>query len=168
MNSRFITIISLIALAVASRFLPHPPNFTPITAIALFSGAYLGNKKIALLIPIVAMIISDLILGLHGTILFVYGAFALTVFLGFWIKNKISLSTVIGMGLASSVLFFIITNLGSWWAFYPHTIDGLTSAYTLAIPFFRNSLLGNLIYIPALFGTFELAIRHIPNLQKTR
>ncbi len=164
MNTRFVTICGLIFVAVLSRLIPHPPNFTPVMAIALFGGAYFQDKKMAFFVPFVAMFVSDLFIGLHSTIFFVYGGFALVVLIGFLLKDRVSFSGVLGTGLAGAVVFFLITNFGAWLAMYPHTLKGFTTAYVAAIPFFRYTLLGNLIYIPMLFGAFELATRKIPAL----
>ena len=116
MNARFVTICGLIFVAVLSRLIPHPPNFTPVMAIALFGGAYFQDKKLAFLVPLAAMLVSDLFIGLHSTIFFVYGGFALVVLLGFWLKDRVSFSGVLGTGFASAVVFFLITNFGAWLA----------------------------------------------------
>jgi hypothetical protein len=126
-------IISLIVLAVASRLLPHPPNFAPITGIALFAAAKFQNRLIALALPLVCLFMTDLILGLG------------------WISKKVKIQTV----LLSSVVFFVVSNLGVWLLYYPLTIEGLTSCFTLAIPFFTNTLLGDLAYSAVLFYSFS-------------
>ena len=143
-------IISLIALAVASRLLPHPPNFAPITGIALFAAAKFQNRLIALALPLVCLFMTDLILGLGWINLFVYGAFGLISIMGF-ISKKVKIQTV----LLSSVVFFVVSNLGVWLLYYPLTIEGLTSCFTLAIPFFTNTLLGDLAYSAVLFYSFS-------------
>lgn len=143
-------IISLIVLAVASRLLPHPPNFAPITGIALFAAAKFQNKFIVVLLPLVCLFMTDLILGFGWINLFVYGAFGLISLMGFMSK-KVKLQTV----LLSSVVFFVVSNLGVWLLYYPLTIQGLTSCFTLAIPFFTNTLLGDLAYSAVLFYSFS-------------
>ena len=130
----------LVALSV-TRFIPHPPNFTPITAIALLSSKGFTNRWTIFLIPIISLFISDLFLGLHDSIPFVYGAFILITLLGISAK-KISIGTV----LMSSIIFFFISNFGVWFYNYPLTLNGLISCYTLAIPFFLNTILGDLVY----------------------
>ena len=134
-------LISIILFAIFSRFIPHPPNFTPITAIALLSSKGFTNRWIILLIPMISLFISDLFLGLHDSIPFVYGAFVLITLLGMSAK-KIEISTV----LMSSTIFFLVSNFGVWFYNYPITLDGLISCYTLAIPFFLNTILGDLVY----------------------
>tara|TARA_X000000950_G_scaffold281012_1_gene376781 strand:+ start:1321 stop:1803 length:483 start_codon:yes stop_codon:yes gene_type:complete len=134
-------LISIILFAIFSRFIPHPPNFTPITAIALLSSKGFTNRWIILLIPMISLFISDLFLGLHDSIPFVYGAFILITLLGMSAK-KIEISTV----LMSSTIFFLVSNFGVWFYNYPITLDGLISCYALAIPFFLNTILGDLFY----------------------
>ena len=134
-------LISIILFAIFSRFIPHPPNFTPITAIALLSSKGFTNRWIILLIPMISLFISDLFLGLHDSIPFVYGAFILITLLGMSAK-KIEISTV----LISSTIFFLVSNFGVWFYNYPITLDGLISCYALAIPFFLNTILGDLFY----------------------
>ena len=145
-----IVIISFIFVAIIFRLVPHIPNVTPITAAALFSGVYFNNKKFAFIVPLVAMLISDLFLGFSGITLFVYAAFILVSYIGISSK-KMSIKTV----LLSSLSFFIITNFGVWLIGYPKTINGLVECYTLAIPFFRNSLIGDLFFSAVLYFGFE-------------
>lgn len=159
--TNFIASLSIITFAVILRLIPHPPNFAPITAMALFGGAYI-NKKYALVVPLIAMIISDFFLGFHQVIPFVYGSFLLTGIIGLWLKEHKNLKNVILAILSSSLLFFLITNFGVWliWDFYPKDLSGLIQSYTLAIPFFRNTMLGDLFYTGLFFGSYEL-IMHI-------
>jgi hypothetical protein len=151
---------SVILLAVLLRLLPHPPNMAPIAAIALIGGVYL-DRRFALLIPFAALIISDAIIGFHSTIPFVYGSFLATGLIGMWLQSHKKIVFIAGGTLLSSIIFFIVTNFGVWltgsgW-YYPKTLGGLAECYTLAIPFFRNSLLGDIGYTAVLFGFFELA-----------
>ncbi|OGH17997.1 MAG: hypothetical protein A3F31_02620 [Candidatus Levybacteria bacterium RIFCSPHIGHO2_12_FULL_38_12] len=153
---KIITPISIILFAVLLRLLPHPPNFAPIAGMALFGGVYL-NKKYALIVPLLAMFVSDLFIGFHSTILFVYGSFLLTGLIGLWIRQHKSIQNVILGTLASSVLFFIITNFGVWLvgSLYPKTLQGLVQCYVYALPFFRNTILGDLFYTGVFFGSYE-------------
>ena len=132
---------SVIIFAILSRFIPHPPNFSPIAAIALLSGHGFTNRWLAFLVPIVSLFISDIFLGLHSTIPFVYVSFFLIALLGIKVK-KISVGTV----LLSSLIFFLISNFGVWLLSYPITFNGFLACYTLAIPFFFNTILGDLTY----------------------
>ena len=141
MINKSVFVVSLIFFAILSRFLPHPPNFTPIAAIALLSSKGFANRWVAFLIPIVSLFISDLFLGLHTTIPFVYGSFILIALLGRYVK-KINILTV----LLSSSIFFLVTNLGVWLLNYPLSVKGLFQCYILALPFFLNTVIGDLVY----------------------
>ena len=149
-NKKQLVIILFIVVAAMFRLMPHFPNVTPITAMALFSGVYLTNKKLAFIIPILAMFISDLFLGFSSITLFVYAAFILVSYIGISSK-KVSIKTI----LLSSIGFFIITNFGVWLFGYPKTLNGLIECYTLAIPFFRNSLIGDFFFAGVMYFGFE-------------
>jgi len=140
-SNREIVILLFIILAAAIRLIPHPPNFAPITAMALFGGLNFQNKKLAYAIPILAMIISDLFLGFYSISIFVYLSFIAITYIGTTIKN-INISNI----FLSSLLFFIITNLGVWILGYPMTIEGLLTCFTLALPFFGYALAGDLFF----------------------
>jgi hypothetical protein len=180
-NTRFFALLGITLSAAAMRLLPHPPNVTPIAAMALFGGVYFADRRIAFLVPLAAMYLSDLALGFfvydfgwfHGFMPFVYAGFIVTVFLGLLIRRGImggsrTAPTVGVAALTGSVLFFIITNFGVWLAgdIYPKTMAGLLSCYVAAIPFFRNALLGNAFYTLMLFGGFALAQRYLPVLRE--
>jgi hypothetical protein len=149
-NKRQLVIILFIAIAAIFRLLPHLPNATPITAMALFSGVYFTNKKFAFIVPLIAMFLSDLFLGVSTITLFVYGAFILVSYIGIR-SNKINIKTI----LLSSVSFFVITNFGVWLLGYPKTLAGLMECYTLAIPFFRNALIGDFFFAGIMYFAFE-------------
>ena len=156
MNKYFILII--IVLAAVTRLIPHPPNFTPLIAMGLFGGAYIHNRSLAVLIPIGAMFLSDLFLGFHGTVYFVYGSFLLVTILGMVLIKKITIINCTVAALSSSFLFFLITNLGVWLtsSYYPKNIQGILSCYTMALPFLGNTLAGTLLYSSVMFGGYEL------------
>jgi hypothetical protein len=149
-SKKQIVIILFIVVAAIMRVLPHIPNVSPITAMALFSGVYFTNKKFAFIVPMLAMLISDLFLGFSTITLFVYLAFLLVSFIGVYSKN-ISVKTI----LLSSISFFVITNFGVWLIGYPKTMTGFLECYTLAIPFFRNSLIGDFFYAGVMYYGFE-------------
>ena len=156
---KFIIAIALIVLSVASRFLSLPPNFSPIMAVALFSGVIFANRKLALLIPMAAMLISDIALGLHSTMVGVYLSFGLIAILGMRIKN-VSFKGVFGSSILAALLFFVITNFAVWCAgWYGYTFEGLVTCYAMAIPFFRATLASSILYSGLLFGGFYLAAR---------
>ena len=134
-------VLAIIIFGILARLIPHPPNFSPVTAIALFSGLNFKNKKFAFLIPILILFISDLFIGISMINIFVYSGFLLVVQLG----SKISSIRFLNIILAS-LIFFIISNFGVWIIGYPKTIDGLILCYTMAIPFFGYSLAGDLFF----------------------
>jgi len=164
---RFVAITCLILFATASRVIPHPPNFTPVTAIALFGGAYFSKRWLAFFIPLSSLLLSNLVLGYGVGSYVVYASFALVVSIGLLLRRHRSALAIGVAALGSSVLFFVITNLGVWLFdnMYPKTAAGLIMCYTAAIPFFKNAVLGNAFYTVLLFGGFALAQRHWPVLQ---
>ena len=166
MNTRLLTLSLIIFTIAMFRLLPHPPNVSPVAAMALFGGAYFSDKRVAFLVPFLALLLSDLLLGLHDTMIYVYGGFALTVIIGFWIRKNLNISRVALAAVGSSVLFFIVTNFGAWATsgLYPMTLDGLMQAYVAAIPFFQNSLLGNLVFTALLFGGYAALQRNVSSL----
>jgi len=167
MNARILALLAAILTAAALRLIPHPPNFTPIGAMALFSGAYLGRKGLAFVAPLAAMLLSDAILGFHSGMPFVYASVALIVLIGSLVASRITAMTVVGAALASSVLFFIVTNFGTWLVsgMYPLTGAGLAACCIAAIPFFQNTAVGDLFYCAVLFGGFALLERAVPRLR---
>jgi hypothetical protein len=154
-KSKLITISILIIGAAFMRLLPHPPNVTPITAIALFGGFYLSRKSLTFLIPLTAMLISDLFLGIHYLIIPVYLSFVMITFIGSFIKQN-SISRLAVASIVSSTLFFIITNFAEWMmgAIYPKTLLGLQTCFIAAIPFYTSSAAGDMFYTAVLFGSF--------------
>ena len=173
-----LVLAALIFIAALSRVLPHPPNFSPIEAVALFGGAYFASRRWALIVPLVAMFASDLALGLaNGGIywdyfasagyLLVYACIALSTLLGFGLRGKVNGSRVLGYSLAGSLLFFVVTNFGAWLGnpAYPQNAAGLSAAYVAGIPFFQWTVLGTLFYAALLFGGFELLRKRVPALR---
>ena len=139
--SKIYFVIAIVIIAVLSRLVPHPPNFTPVTAIALFSIINLKNKYLALSIPIICLFVSDLILGISLINLFVYFSFILISILGYFLK-KINLTSVV----SSSLIFFVVTNFGVWLIGYPNTVEGFITCYVAALPFFGWTIAGDLFY----------------------
>lgn len=176
-----LVLIALIALAALSRLLPHPPNFSPVEAVALFGGAYFASRAWAIAVPLIAMLISDFALGLlQGGIyleyfvsahfLAVYACIALSAVLGFGLRGRVNGARVLGYGLAGSVLFFALTNFAVWLTAspldaHPACNAGLLPCYVAAIPFFQWTLLGTLFYSALLFGGFALLRRRLPALR---
>ncbi len=150
-------VFGLIGLGVVSRLVPHPWNATPVMAIALFGGTYL-SRRWALILPLAIVALSDFALGWHATIPFTWGAFLLTGMLAWWIRVHPSPGRIFGGALAGSLFFFVVTNFGVWVTenLYPHTAVGLWTCYVAALPFFRNTLAGDLVYTGVLFSLFSL------------
>lgn len=149
-------------IAPIAQYLPHIPNFAPIAALALFSGTYL-KKKYALVVPIVAMLVADYFIGFYNPFVLasVYGCFLIIGLIGIWLRNNKTFSNVVGASLMGSVAFFLITNFAVWLApqfYYPHTLQGLLNCYTLALPFFRNTIAGDLFYVGVFFGLMEVSV----------
>lgn len=169
LKPRFLTLVGMILAAAMTRLLPHPPNFAAIGATALFGGVQLESKPAAFAVPLVAMILSDVLLGFgfHPVLPFVYGSFALIVCVGRLVRRRRSPLTIGGAALTGSVLFFVVTNLGVWLEgdLYPRTLSGLVTCYVAALPFFGNTLAGDAVYTVLLFGGFALAQKHFPVLR---
>ena len=161
--------ILLLVFGIATRFITHEPNFTPVTAIALFGGVYL-TRKYAILLPLALMMLSDIVIGTHDTMLFTWGSFALIAMMGLWVRNHKSPATIVGSSTFLAILFFIITNFGVWLAgsLYPPTAEGLSSCFIAAVPFFRNTLLSSLGYSLVLFGSYELIAHRVKNTRFAR
>jgi hypothetical protein len=166
-TTRLVAILAAIIAAAALRLVPHPPNFAPIGAMALFSGAQLGRRPLAFLAPLGAMLLSDAVLGFHSGVPFVYGSVALVVLLGWLALSRITVLRLGGAAVASSVLFFLITNFGTWMlsGMYPLSASGLAACYVAAIPFFQNTVAGDLFYVGVLFGGFALLEHAVPMLR---
>jgi len=161
---RTLLALALIVLAAALRIAPHPWNFTPIGAMALFSGAILKDRRLAFLFPLLALFAGDVFIGFHKLMPVVYASFLLSVAIGFWLRDRrtiarISLATILG-----AVQFFIIVDLGVWalMSTYPHTLQGLLACYVAAIPFLWNMLVSDAFYAVLLFGGYALAERFFP------
>jgi len=166
-HARLAALLSAIVAAAALRLVPHPPNFSPIDAMALFSGAYLGRRWIAFAAPLSALLLSDLVLGFYHGIATVYATVALIVVIGWVLSSRKAPLRVGAAAVASSVVFFVITNFGMWLfsGFYPVTRAGLVECYTAAIPFFQNTVAGDLFYSVLLFGGFAIAQHFAPQLR---
>ncbi len=170
LDTRFLIITALIVLAALTRLLPHIPNFTAVSAVALFGAAQYNKKIMAFLVPLTALLLSDAVLGFYQGMEWIYGTFILIIITGFALRNKITVSKVILLSVTSSLLMYIFSDLGVWIGstMYPHTLAGFTTCYVAALPFLRNELLGDLFYSGLLFGTFYVAQLKFPKLLKER
>ena len=168
LSPRLIAIVSAIFLAALLRLLPHPPNFSPIAAMALFSGAFLPRRGLAFAAPIGAMLLSDAVLGFHGGMPVVYASVAMIVAIGWLVSARRTAGRIALAAVTGSVLFYLLTNFGVWASgtMYPKTVEGLVACYVAAIPFFQNSLAGDLFFAALLFGGFALAERWLPALRQ--
>ncbi|MBK7629374.1 MAG: hypothetical protein IPJ23_01370 [Ignavibacteriales bacterium] len=164
-------VVALMVFAAAFvRLLPHPPNFAPIAAMALFGGAYFSKKSFAFAIPLIAIFLTDLIIGIYSYAWIVYISFALIVVLGIFMLKIVSVKKLIFASVTASISFFVITNFGVWalGTLYPKTPAGLMASYTAAIPFFQNSLIGDLFFVGVMFGVYELIKHKVPALAKVK
>ena len=160
-----IMVMLLIVAAGMSRLIKIAPNITAVGAMALFAGAYFQNKKLAYAVPLITVFLTDLIIGFHRIMIPVYVSFVITVFIGTLIAERKNFFTIAAGSLASSIIFFLVTNLPFWFGNqYTWDLAGAIESYTLALPFFQNSMIGDLAFNAILFGGFELARRRIPAL----
>jgi hypothetical protein len=168
-KTRFAFVAGMTLAAAASRLIPHPPNFTPVAALALFGGASLAGKRAALLMPLAGLFLSDLVLGFYAIMPVVYGSFALITCLGFWLRRRQNLWRIAGASVIGAALFFVLTNFGVWalGSLYPKTAAGLGDCYVAAVPFFGNTLASDLLYSALLFGGLALAEKRWPILAET-
>lgn len=157
---RLIFILALIILAILTRLLPHPPNFTSVGAVALFSGHTLPRRW-AYLIPLMVMLISDYLIGYHALMVPVYAALMVNVFIGKKMNRKYAL---VG-AFAGSLVFFITTNFAVWLMYETHSLASFIECYTLAVPFYQYSLSGDLVYTTGLFGVLSLSEYRFPALR---
>ena len=179
-NLRFGIISIVILLAAFSRLIPHPPNYTPVGAMALFGAAYFSKRYLAFLVPISAMVISDMVLNnvlyaqyFDGFVFFysgfywTYAAFIGIGLIGMHLLKKTKPHNILLASLSASILFFVVSNFGVWASgvMYPKDFSGLVACYTTAIPFFQNTVLGDFVYSGVLFGAFEFAQYKFPQLK---
>jgi hypothetical protein len=157
-RTKIILAVSIVVLAAASRLVKHPFNFTPVAAMAIFAGCYL-DRKWAIILPLAAMFVSDYFIGFYDwqVMASVYISLAAAFLIGRLVSRRKKWYNIIAGSLAASVIFFVITNFSVWafFAWYPHTLAGLTSCFTLALPFFRNTVAGDLVYAGVFFGVYE-------------
>ena len=154
-------VFGLLVFGVMMRLVVHPANFTPVIALVLFGGVYL-DKKYAMFFPIFLMMATDIILGTHPIMLFTWGSLFLISAIGLWLRSKKNARNIVVSSAASAFAFFVITNFGVWLSgYYPLTLKGLAACFTLAIPFFRMTLLSTIGYSVVFFGAYELLAKRI-------
>lgn len=149
---------TLIALGAATRFLPHPANLTAVGATAIFAGVVFP-KRWGIWLPLLIMIVSDVFIGWHKLVLFTWGSMALYVLLGWAMRKRKKTGAIVAATIIGSTQFFLITNWAVWQfeTMYPHTFSGLLASYVAGLPFYRNMLVGDVVYVGILFGLFALA-----------
>ncbi len=168
---RFIVLSLLVIAAALTRALPylipHIWNFTAIGALAIFSGAQFSNRGLAFILPLAAMAISDIVIG-NGFSLLVYLGFAAMVACGFLVRSKVNVTNVVLASFISASVFFLFTNFAFFYpvTLYPHNISGILASYTAGLPFFRNMLIGNMVFSAVLFSSFYLLSKRYPVLAK--
>ncbi len=176
-NIRYFALAALILGAIGLRLAPLPPNFSPITAVALFAGAmFIQNRWIGMIVALVSLVISDIFIGFHATQPFVYASYALIALLGRGLLNneqgersqeRFQWSAVGLSSLAASAVFFLVSNFGVWveGALYSRTGSGLVACYVAAVPFFWNTLVSDLVFTFSLFGAWALVVKTVPQLR---
>ena len=182
-NLRLSLVTAMILLAAFSRVIPHMPNFSPLGVIGLFGAAHLNKKWQAFVIPITATWLSDLFIDnviyaqyyptftwFYDGFYWQYGSYSLIALSGLIIFKKVNAQRVLGGALASTTIFFLISNFGSWIGsnFYPQTFEGLITCYEAGIPFLKGTVLGDLFYSIILFSSFGIAQKKLPSLDRSQ
>ncbi len=164
---RTLLALALILLAAALRIAPHPWNFTPVGAMALFSGAVLRDRRLAFFFPLLALFLGDIFIGFHKLIPIVYASFLVNVAIGLWLRDRRTVVRITLATLLGAIQFFIVTNFAVWQFLsgFPHTASGLAACYIAGIPFFWNTLAGDAVYAALFFGGYALAERMLPVLR---
>jgi hypothetical protein len=163
---RTLLALALILLAAALRIAPHPWNFTPVGAMALFSGALLKDRRLAFLFPLLALFVGDIFVGLYKILPIIYASFLINVAIGLWLRDRRTFARISVATLLGAIQFFLVSNFAVWQFMntYPHNAPGLLTCYITAIPLFWNTLAGDATYSALLFGAFALAERFLPAL----
>lgn len=165
---RTLLAVVMIAFCAALRVAPHPWNFTPVGAMAIFSGAIIRDRRLAFFVPILTLFLGDIFIGFHKLMPLVYASFLVSVAIGVWLRDRRTVGRITAATLAGAIQFFLVTNLAVW-AFglsYPRNTAGLLACYVAGIPFFWNTLAGDAVYALLLFGGFALAERLFPALRE--
>jgi uncharacterized membrane protein len=158
----------MIVLAVALRIVPHPMNFAPVGAMALFSGAYFSSKRVAVLVSVLALAAGDCFTGFHRLVPWVYASFLVSVSIGFWLRREKSVERISAATVLGAVQFFLVTNFAVWVSgigSYPKTGAGLAECYITGLPLLGNTLAGDAFYAALLFGGMALAERRFPTMR---
>jgi hypothetical protein len=169
LHPRAALITGIVLAAAALRVVPHPMNFAPIGALALFGGAYFSSKRAAVAVPLLSLVAGDIFTGFHPLIPYVYASFLVSVAIGFWLRRKKSVPRIGGATVVGAVQFFLITNFAMWASSigsYPKNASGLVECYVAGLPLFWNTLAGDAFYVVLLFGGMALAEKRFPSLRE--
>jgi len=163
---RLLLALAILAVAAALRIAPHPWNFTPVGAMALFSGAVIKDRRLAFAFPVLALLAGDLFVGFYkpGLMVMVYASFLLSVLIGRSLENRRAFLRIAGATVLGSLQFFLVTNFAVWWLLnsYPKTASGLAACYLAGLALFRNTVTGDALYALLFFGAFAVAERFVP------
>ena len=168
-HPRAALITAIVLAAAALRIVPHPMNFAPIGALALFGGAYFSSKRAAFAFPLLAIVAGDVFTGFHQLIPYVYASFLVSVAIGFWLRRMKSAFRIGAATVAGAIQFFLITNFALWASSignYPKNLGGLAECYIAGLPLFWNTLAGDAFYVALLFGAMALAEKRFPSLRE--
>jgi uncharacterized protein DUF6580 len=167
--SQTIVALTMIVLAAILRIVPHPWNFTPIGAMALFSGAVVRDRRIAFLFPVLTLVAGDIFISISRLELLVYVSFLVNVFIGLWLRPQRTPARIGGATLLGAIQFFLVTNFGVWMFLntFPKTAGGLLTCYAVGAPLFWNTLAGDALFATLLFGGYALAEHYIRRLHET-
>ena len=168
-HPRAALVTCIVLAAAALRIVPHPLNFAPIGALALFGGAYYSSKRAAMVVPLLSLVAGDFFVGFHKLIPYVYASFLVSVAFGFWLRPKKSAARIGGATLAGAIQFFLLTNFAIWatsTGSYPKTWSGLVECYIAGVPLFWNTLAGDAFYAALLFAAMALAEKRFPSLRE--
>jgi hypothetical protein len=166
-RAAFIT--GIVLLAAALRIVPHPMNFAPIGALALFGGAYFSSHRTAVAVPLLSLVAGDIFIGFHRLMPYVYASFLVSVAIGSWLRPRKSASRIGVATVVGAIQFFLISNFGVWatsTGSYPKHLGGLASCYLAGVPFFWNTLAGDAFYVTLFFGCMALAEKRFPSLRE--
>jgi hypothetical protein len=170
-HPRAALIAGIVLAAAALRIFPHPMNFAPIGALALFGGAYFSSRRAAIAVPLLSLMAGDLVTGFHRLMLYVYASFLVSVAIGFLLRRKKSASRVGAATAAGAIQFFLITNFAVWTSSignYPRNLGGLAACYFAGLPLLWNTLTGDAFFVALLFGGMAFAEKRFPPLRQPR
>lgn len=161
MRTTHLLLLAVLILAAFWRIVPHPDNMTPVMAVALFAGVWLKQPLLRLLVPVSTLLLSDLVIGFHNTMLFVYIAMLVPVLIGPLLRGR-SISFYAGASVLNALIFFVVTNIGVWLVsgMYSHNLAGLLNCFTLALPFLWKTMAGDLFFTVVLFALFSQAHKY--------